>query len=163
MKKAFDKLSLVLIKVSSVILVLVAATMVLNIILRSLLKAPIAGTMEIVELGMLICIVMVLSRTGFTERHIAVTVLVDLLPPKAKAVLKFISMIISSVVFGFLIFSFIGAVPESIASGALTDIYRLPYYWVYIILSLGMISATIMFLYHAFAALAPFFKRNDDA
>jgi hypothetical protein len=73
MKKALDKLSSGLLRFSSVVFFLVAVVMVVNILLRAILNTPIGGTIEIVQYGMLICIVLALSRTGFEGRHIRVT------------------------------------------------------------------------------------------
>ncbi len=102
MKKVLDKLSSGLIKFSSVVLIIVAIVMVVNILLRAILKQPIAGRMEIVQYGMLICIVLALSRTGFEGRHIRVTVFLDRFPVKVRAGFQFVEMLVSAVVFGWL-------------------------------------------------------------
>lgn len=161
MKKVLDKLSSGLIKFSSVVLIIVAIVMVVNILLRAILKQPIAGTMEIVQYGMLICIVLALSRTGFEGRHIRVTVFLDRFPVKVRAGFQLLEMLVSAVVFGWLAIYYIGFIPEALVSGLVTDIYRLPYYFVYIIVALGMIFAAAMFLYHAIVSLKPFFKKNS--
>jgi len=160
-KYLLEKFSSALIKISSIILCIVAAVMVINIILRSAFNSPLSGTMEIVQYGMMICMALALSRTGFKDRHIRVSVLVDALPQKAKAVLLSLTMLISAVVFGSLIFSYLSSIPGAIASGFVTDIYRLPYYFVYIMMAIGMTLATIMFFYHAVASLAPFINKKQ--
>lgn len=162
MKKKLDRMTTFLINISSVILILIAAVMVINIILRSTINYSIGGTMEIVQYGMLICIVLALSRTGFLNRHIAVTVLVDTFPKKLKAAFQAVTFLISAFAFGCLVYFAAKAIPTTYTDGLLTDIYRLPYYLVYVVLALGMLSATLMFIYQIYNSLEPFFKKNKD-
>jgi hypothetical protein len=47
------------------------------------------------------------------------------------------------VVFGWLALYYIGFLPDAMKSGLVTDVYRLPYYLVYIVVALGMILAAL--------------------
>ena len=159
-KNILDKVSNVFLKISSVIICLVALVMVINIITRSAFKTPFAGVMEVVQYGMLICLVLAIGRTGFLNKHVRISLIVDYFSPKVRAIVLFITMLISTIVFAYLAYYYISYIPVSIASNAVTDIFRIPYFFVYIVMATGMLLTALMFLYQALEPLKVFFKQD---
>jgi TRAP-type C4-dicarboxylate transport system permease small subunit len=159
--KVCDRITLIFIRISTLIIIFLVLVMVANIISRSLFNAPISGTVEIVEFGMLVCIALAVSRTGLKGRHIYVSVVQDALPRKAKAVLKCFCMLISAVVFGSLTVRFLQMLPPAVTSGRVTDVLRMPYWYVYVVLIIAMILGCLTFLYQAVLAMIPFFQKEE--
>jgi TRAP-type C4-dicarboxylate transport system permease small subunit len=161
MKKAMDNVSLLMTRVGGVVLWLVMLLMVINVITRTLLNAPIKGSIELVQYGMLIALSLGLSRTGFKDRHVYVSIVLDALPPKARAVLRFFGCFVSAGVFVYLTIYYITTIPAVNASGRVTEIFRIPYGWINLMMGISMLIATALFIYQAVLALAPFASSNN--
>ena len=160
--KVCDRITLVFIRISTVIIFFLVLTMVANILSRTLLNAPISGTVEIVQYGMLVCIALAVSRTGLKGRHIYVSFIQDALPKKAKAILKCCCMIVSVVVFGSLVIRFSQMLLPAVTSGRITDVLRMPYWYVYVVLIIAMVLVSLTFLYQALLALMSFFPQEEN-
>lgn len=148
-KNFIDSLTMVFTYLSAVILVALVVLIVANILGRRLFNAPISGTVELVQYGMLVCITLAISRTGFEGRQLAVTLIFEALPKKVGAVLKCVCQIMAGVVFGSLIFNFISVLPSALSSGRVSDILHIPYYLVYYLLIVGMALVSLSFFYQA--------------
>ncbi|MCL1829281.1 MAG: TRAP transporter small permease [Oscillospiraceae bacterium] len=160
LNRFFDKLSLICVRAASVILCIVAATVIVNIIGR-LFNRPVKGTYEIVQYGILTTMCLAICRTGFVKKHVRVEMISDLLPAKPRAVAECLQMLVSVAAFGVvLILLCTKLIPEMLASGRLTDIFRFPYYIVYIILAVGMFLAALTFLYQAILSVSLLFAKG---
>ena len=138
-KNIVDSITMIFTRISSVILMLLILMMVVNVVGRKLFNAPISGAVELVEYGMLTCMALAISRTGFEDRQLSVTIIQELMPVKMRAIFKCICNIIAAVVFGRLIFRFIEILPESMTSGRVSDVLYIPYYLVHFLLILAML------------------------
>ncbi|MBR2880313.1 MAG: TRAP transporter small permease, partial [Oscillospiraceae bacterium] len=121
-KNIVDRLTMFFTRISSVVLLILIIIMVVNVIGRRLFNAPISGTIELVEYGMLVCIALAISRTGFEGRQLSVTMVQELLPAKARAIVKCICNAVAGALFGSLIFKFISVLPSAISSGRVSDV-----------------------------------------
>lgn len=158
-EKILNRLSFICTWIASIILCLVTIMVIANVIGRILGK-PLNGTMEVVQYGMLTAMCLVLCRTGFLKKHVHVTMFVDMMPTVPRAVIEFLQMFIAAATFGLIIILCFKFVPETIASGRKSDIFRFPFFLVYIVLAVGMFFASITFLYHAIVALLPIFGKG---
>ena len=161
-KNVVDVITMVFTRISSVVLLLLIVLMAVNVIGRRLFNAPISGTIELVEYGMLVCIALAISRTGFEGRQLSVTMIQKYLPPKPRAILKCICNAVAGVLFGSLIFEFINVLPKAISSGRVSDVMHIPYYLVYCLLVVAMFMVSITFFYQSFMSIyVGFFKKED--
>ena len=162
-KKIFEKLSSICTGAAAVSLGIVTATVIINIIGR-LFNSPLKGMYEIVQYGTMTTICLALSKTGFLKKHVRVEMFSEKLPAKPRAAAEFLQMLIPAaafvVVLCLLCFKLI---PETLSTGRVTDIFRVPYYLVYVILAVGMILAALMFLYHAVLCILPLFGKGGDS
>ena len=161
-KKIFEKLSLICVWVAAVTLCFVTASVLVNIIGR-LFNNPLRGMYEIVQYGTMTTICLALCRTGFLKKHVRVEMFTDMLPAKLKSAAGFFQMLIPAAAFIVVLWLLCSRlIPETIASGRVTDIFRFPYYIVYIILAIGMILSALMFLYHAVVSAIHLFGKGID-
>ncbi|MDR0851703.1 MAG: TRAP transporter small permease [Clostridiales Family XIII bacterium] len=159
--KFLDKASIVLLRVSSVLIWIIMAVMVINILGRAIFNLPLKGTTEIVTYGIMLAIILALGRTGFLQKHVAVTIVQDMLPPKARAILKFFTGIVSMGVFLYLTYFYFSSISSINAAGRVTEVFRFPYAIIYLIIGVGMLLATLLFLYHACVSLRPLFGKTE--
>lgn len=161
-KKLFEKLSTICTGAAAVILGIVTVTILANIIGR-IFNNPVSGTYEIVTYGIMTTVCLALSRTGFFNKHVSVDIIQIILPKRPRAALVFFQMLVSAAVFfAVLLLLWFKLIPEVIASNRLTDIFRIPYYLVYVTLSIGMLLSAIMFLYHTALSALCFLGKCSD-
>jgi len=151
--KALDRITSVFAEISGSLFGIVVIVVIVNIIGRSFFNTPVRGAIEIVQLGVLLCAGIVLSRTGFDNRHIAVTFFVEKLPTRGKAVTVALGKLICTAVFGVISFLFVLEIPKAIQLNKLTDTFRFPFEYLYIVLMVSFTMATIIFAYQFFLAI----------
>lgn len=156
-----DTITMIMMRVSSAILILLVILTFVNVVGRKLFNSPISGTIELIEFGMLTCIALAISRTGFEGRHLRITLLHEMMPKKAAAVLTSICQIIAGLLFLLLSGGYIKELPKAVSSGRVTDVLRISYSWVNFLLVFAMVIVTITFFYQAFLAIyTGFFKKE---
>ena len=149
-----DRVSMAFTHISGVLFLIICLVVLANIITRALFNFPVKGTVGIVQLGMLICIGLVLCRSGFEERHICVMLLVDKLPPRAKAIVLALGKLISGAVFTIIAYLFFKLVPEAARLNKVTDTFRIQYFYFYAALGIGFVIAAIVFYYQCCQSVA---------
>lgn len=162
LRNFFDKTSVIMVRIATVFMCLVCLAIILNIVGRAF-NSPIQGTMEIIQYGMLVAVAFGLCRTGFLDRHIFVPVLLNVFQKKVAACIRCFTLVVTACIFGYLVYHFLNELPDVSASGHVTDIYKISFVVVYLILDFGMLVAAIMFLYQAVYALLPFFAKEEDS
>ena len=147
---------------AAVTLGIVVVTVITNIIGRAF-NSPLKGMYEIVQYGTMTTICLALGKTGFLRKHVRVAMLSEILPAKLKSAAEFLQMLIPAAAFGVVLYLLCSKlIPETLAGGRVTDIFRFPYYIVYVILALGMLLAALMFLYSAVSSVLPLFGKDLD-
>jgi TRAP-type C4-dicarboxylate transport system permease small subunit len=126
---------------------LVGIFTLLNILLRTVLNAPLSGAVEVVQIGMLAANALALGQAGLLDRHIAVPQLVDWFPKRLGSVFRTITNLLGLVTFGYVTYTYFLAIPEMAQTGRVTDILKIPYFIIYIVMAICFLLATIMFLY----------------
>ena len=156
LRKAIDKVTYIFTIISCVVFLIVVLIVCANIIGRTAFNRPINGTVEMVQYGALFCAGMVVCRTGFEERHIVVSVFIDKYPKRVRALTIAVGKLIGTAVFGVLAYLYIRRIPEAIASGKVTDSFRLPFEYVYAMMVLCFAAGALVFFYQVFAYMHSF-------
>ena len=160
--KVFDMVTTVFIRISSVILIALVVLMIVNVIGRKLFNSPISGTIELVQYGILICIGLAISRTGFEDRQLSVTMIQELLPAKGRAVLKCFCSCVAGLLFGSLIINYIRVIPKALQSGRVSDVMHIPYYLIYYLLIVAMFLVAVTFFYQAVLVVYKAFSGTEE-
>ena len=115
--RVMDKITFILSRIASVLMIITFLMITVNVIGRKILNMPVRGSVELVEYLMLIAMSMAVSRTGFEDRHISVTFVQELLPKKARSVVKSICELSGGLIFGSLVIKFARSIPAAIDAG----------------------------------------------
>ena len=156
--KLIDRVSSAFSVVSGYVFAVVVVIVILNIVGRAALNMPVRGTVEIVQLGMLLSAGIVMCKAGFDERHICVTLLIDKLPVRGKSVFIVIAKLISTCVFGMTTYLFVMEIPKAISLNKVTDAFRLPYFYLYVVLAISFTLGTLVFFYQLCKAASAVIK-----
>jgi TRAP-type C4-dicarboxylate transport system permease small subunit len=146
-KTALDKISALFTTISSAVIIIVGLITIANILLRSIFNAPISGAVEIMQVGMLTVNALALGRAGLLDRHIAVHQFVDWLPKRAGSSFRAVTNLLGLIVFGYVSYYYFLSIPEMAATGRVTDVLKVPTYWLYIVMAVCFLLATIVFAY----------------
>ncbi|MEA4954519.1 MAG: TRAP transporter small permease [Pseudoflavonifractor sp.] len=118
------------------IIALLAFLVVLNVITRRFFSLPIFGITEIVQYGTLAAISLAAANTTYLRNHPSVSILVDLLKPKAKSLTCAVTELISMGMLGYVGWNLIPNTVKEFNGFRTTESLFIPY-WV--------ISAMILF------------------
>jgi len=148
-----DKLSSALCLVSKVFLLAIVVIVAANIVGRKLFNTPVPGAIELVQYGMLVVMALSMARTTFTGGHITVSIVTGKLPKAVQSVIGFITLLFSAFIVGAATFICLRYIPSNIQSGQITDHYKIPFYIIYAIMSFGLVTSVLTFLFNAFETL----------
>lgn len=133
--------------VAGVTLALLIALTFLGVIWRYIFKAPFTW-LEEVQMAALVWIVFAGAGAAFrTGNHVAIEMIVDLMPEKLQ---KFINIIISIVVvtvIGYLFTQSLGFIQMFMKSGRATSMLKIPYSIIYGIAILSYIDMIVSYFY----------------
>lgn len=118
------------------IIALLAFLVVLNVITRRFFSLPIFGITEIVQYGTLAAISLAAANTTYLRNHPSVSILVDLLKPKAKSLTYAVTELISMSMLGYVGWNLIPNTVKEFNGFRTTESLFIPY-WI--------ISAMILF------------------
>ena len=88
--------------ISIAVMIFVVFCVVANVVGRYILRQPIVGTVELVQILAVIIVFFVLAYTELKGSHVSVDLLVSRLPRRAQAILGFIMSLLSAVLAGFI-------------------------------------------------------------
>ncbi|MCL1828761.1 MAG: TRAP transporter small permease [Oscillospiraceae bacterium] len=145
--KTLDRFTAAVAKLSSVVLIVVALFTLVNIISRAVFNTSVSGAIEVVQYGMMICVGLILCRTGFNKRHIAVTILIDKFPARLAGSFRAVTTLITTVVFGYVSYYFFKEIGEMAEGGRVSEILHFPYWTMYLIMAICFLMATVIFIY----------------
>ncbi|MDR2487098.1 MAG: TRAP transporter small permease [Clostridiales Family XIII bacterium] len=160
--KALDKVSAAFGKVAAVVLVIVGLFTLANILLRTIFDAPVSGAVEVVQVGMLVANALVLGRAGILDRHIAVAQLVDWFPKRLGSAFRTVTNLLGLATFGYVTWYYFLQIPEMKATGRVTDVLQIPVYFIYIIMAVCFLLATIIFAYWTVVHVVRIFRPLPD-
>ena len=135
------------IAVASAILAILIVLTFLGVIWRYIFDAPFTW-LEEVQTSCLVWIVFAAAGAAFrTGNHVAIEMIVDLMPAKVQKIMEwFISIVVVAVV-GYLVFQSIGFIQVFIKSGRSTSMLKIPYTAVYGIAIFSYIDMIFSYFY----------------
>jgi TRAP-type C4-dicarboxylate transport system permease small subunit len=148
--------------VSAVIFAVIVLVVLTNIVGRAVFNKPVKGTVEIVQYGVMFCAGIVMCRSGLEERHISVTFLIDKYPKRVRAALVAFGKLLGAAAFGILSAIYAGNIFEAAQTGKLTDTFRLPFEYVYLIMAVCFAMGALIFLYQFVTSVSAVMKKKLD-
>ncbi|NLL51645.1 MAG: TRAP transporter small permease [Peptococcaceae bacterium] len=145
--KVIDKVTSIFTIVSASLFAIIVLIVLANIIGRTFFHMPIKGTVEIIQYGVMFCAGIVMCRSGYEERHISVTLLIDKYPMRLRAAFVALGKLLGTIAFGALAVIYANNVPEALASGKVTETFRLPFEFIYIIMAVCFLVGALIFFY----------------
>jgi len=121
-----EEMNRVLVRIGMWAILVMMTVVSLNVIGRALFRAPVFGTVEIVELAGVIFVSFILAYTQFQRENITVTALVDSLPPRLQAITTCFTQFLNLVIVAALVWTGSVRALEMLRVGEITAIFRIP-------------------------------------
>lgn len=151
--KALSVLANLDIAVASIILAILIFLTVLGVIWRYILNAPFTW-LEEVQTSCMVWIVFAAAGAAFRSgNHVAIEMVVDLMPEKAQKVMEVIISAIVVIVIGYLFFQSIGFIQMQMSSGRSTSMIKIPYSVVYGIAVVSYFDMIISYFYSVYTGV----------
>ena len=158
----FDKLTYYLCLFAGILFCLIVIVLLANIILRSAFNSGIMGQYEIVQYGIMICIGLGMARTAVTHRHIHVNLITSHFGWRLRSFVLFLGRILCTATYAFAAYLFIAKINDATKYFKVTDLYHIPFQYIYwIFLALLALSA-LVFLYQTIVYFAGIFVNYDE-
>jgi TRAP-type C4-dicarboxylate transport system permease small subunit len=113
--------------VAGAALVLLMSLTVLDVVLRAVSR-PIPGTYELVGFAGAVAIGCAMPLTSWRRGHVHVDLLLDRLPPRARAGLQVATRLVVAALFALLAWNLIGVGQDLRAAGEVSPTLELPFY-----------------------------------
>ena len=114
---------------------------------RYLFKAPFTW-LEEVQLACMVWIVFAAAGAAFrTGNHVAIEMIVDMMPPKIQKVMEVVISVVVVAVIGYLFKQSIGFIQMFLRSGRSTSMLKIPYAGIYGIAMVSYIDMIISYFY----------------
>ena len=148
MEKKENKASAILmnidIVVASIILAILIVLTFLGVVWRYIFNAPFTWLEEVQTS----CMVWIAAfRSG---NHVAIEMIVDLMPKSMQKIMEILISIVVVVVIGYLFMQSIGFIQVFVKSGRSTSMLKIPYSWVYGIAIISYFDMIISYFYALF-------------
>lgn len=131
---------------SAILTILIFLTF-LGVVWRYIFNAPFTW-LEEVQTSCMVWIVFAAAGAAFrTGNHVAIEMVVDLMPEKVQKVMEWLISIVVVVVVGYLFFQSIGFIQVFLKSGRSTSMLKIPYTVVYGIAIVSYIDMIISYFY----------------
>lgn len=161
--KFFDKLTYHLCLFAGVLFCIIVIVLLANIILRSAFNSGITGQYEIVQFGIMTCIGLGMSRTAYAHRHIHVDLITNHFGWRLKSFILFLGRILCTVTYGFAAYLFIAKINDATKYFKVTDLYHIPYQYIYWIFLVLLAISAVVFLWQTIIYLIGIFVNFDKA
>ncbi|RVU55099.1 TRAP transporter small permease [Anaerosphaera multitolerans] len=133
--------------VASIVLVVLVVLTFAGVIWRRVFNAPFTW-LEEVQLACMVWIVFAAGGAAFrTGNHVAIEMIVDLMPKKMQKVMNILISIVVVLVIGYLFKNSIGFIALFLRSGRSTSMLKIPYWLVYGIAPVSYILMIISYFY----------------
>ena len=131
---------------AAVLSVLIVLTF-MGVIWRYLFKAPFTW-LEEGQLACMVWIVFAAAGAAFrTGNHVAIEMIVDMMPPKIQKVMEVVISVVVVAVIGYLFKQSIGFIQMFLRSGRSTSMLKIPYAGIYGIAMVSYIDMIISYFY----------------
>jgi len=133
--------------VASVVLGILIVLTFFGVIWRRLIGQPFTW-LEEVQLACMVWIVFAAGGAAFrTGNHVAIEVIVDLLPAKLQKLMEVLLSIVVVAVLGYLFYQSLGFIQMFLKSGRSTSMIKIPYALIYGIAPLSYVLMVISYFY----------------
>lgn len=95
-------LSLWAVRIGSVVLMLMMLTVFIDVFLRYIFNSPVVGSVEIVEIMMVLVVALGIAHTGINRGHISVDLLVSKFPPRVQAIIDIFNFLVATIIFSIM-------------------------------------------------------------
>lgn len=160
--KVLKKVSAALVALSCGILVALAAFMMVDIFMRYVLKSPILGDVEIVEVVMAIVVFATFAYTQCEKGHIHVTMVIERLPRKLGVGIYAFNSLLVAVASGAVTYGIFQQAAYVLRKGTMSAIIHIPYYPFYFAASVLMGIFTIVLLADAIINVIAIFNKTYE-
>lgn len=147
---------------AGLVLVLLVLVTILGVVMRYVLHAPLPWLIEIQLAGMVWIAFLGASVAFRYGAHVAIEIIIDLLPKKARLVAEVLIGVIVYALLAFLFYSSIFYLENFVTSGRSTPILGIPYYIVYGVASVSCFLMAISYTTHGLIPVLRAF-RNDES
>ena len=141
--------------------VIVIIVVMWNIIGRAAFNAPYAKSYEVVQYGVMACVLLGLTRTTSTDGHISVTLLTEKLPWRIKNFILGFGRLVSVAIYGCVAWLYITAIPEDIARNRMTGLFKIPFQYIDWMFVIFLAICALIFLYQAVVYFAKMCAKTD--
>lgn len=133
--------------VAAAVLAILVVLTFLGVIWRYVLSAPFTW-LEEVQMACMVWIVFAAGGAAFrTGNHVAIEMVVDLMPKKLQKVVEILISVVVVAVIGYLFWQSIGFIQMFIKSGRSTSMLKIPYWLIYGIAPVSFILMIISYFY----------------
>lgn len=133
--------------VAAAVLAILVVLTFLGVIWRYVLSAPFTW-LEEVQMACMVWIVFAAGGAAFrTGNHVAIEMVVDLMPKKLQKIVEILISIVVVAVIGYLFWQSIGFIQMFIKSGRSTSMLKIPYWLIYGIAPISFILMIISYFY----------------
>jgi TRAP-type C4-dicarboxylate transport system permease small subunit len=146
-EKKLSVLNLSMITVGTSFLIIGMLLNTANIGGRYLFRAPIKSTYELTGLFMVLLVSLGWPRTTETKSHVSVDILTSRLPLSIKRALELIMLLIGLVSFILMTWSSILTALQFNQTGSCTDLLRIPYMPVSLLMALGALVVSVVLFF----------------
>jgi TRAP-type C4-dicarboxylate transport system permease small subunit len=116
--------------ISAVLFAIIVLIVLANIVGRTLFNAPVKGTVELVQYGVMLCAGFVMCRSSLENKHIVVSVIIDKFSYRLHHFFVTIGKLIGAFAFGALAFLNFKNISVAIAVNKVTDSFRAPFEYI---------------------------------
>lgn len=131
-------------RIAAVCIVAMMSLVVLNILLRTILGQPIMGTIDFVNILMVLTIGLGLGFCGLNNGHIAVEYMVEKLSARSQAIIQIVINLTALLFWGTATWYMIDYAQNMMATNLLAGTISLPLYPVVYMLALGMLALCLV-------------------
>ena len=125
MLRFLDGMNRVLVRIGMWAILVMMTVVSLNVIGRAFFRAPVFGTVEIVELAGVIFVSCILAYTQFQRENITVNALVDSLPPRLQSITNCVTQFLNLLIVAALVWTGSVRALEMLRVGEITAIFRI--------------------------------------
>lgn len=161
-KSVFEKPAAALEYIACGLMFLSTVITLLNVITRLVFNSPIYGAVEMVQYGVLLAICFGLPSCTLHGGHAKVTLLTDALPRKGRAVLNALVDLVSILLFAVISYKLLDSVASVLKNGRTTDVFKVPYQYVYYAIILGLVLMVLMLVYCMVCEFVRMGREGDD-
>ena len=132
--------------ISCALIVAMMLLTVIDVLLRYLFTRPIAGSVEIVELMLVVIVFFGIAFTGLQKGHVALDLVVNRLPERARAFVYSITCALSLFTFSLIVWQSIVQARWAQGKNIVTGVWGISQFPFYYIIAFGCILLCIVFL-----------------